>query len=103
MHSDDIPTSLQVHVEVLENVKLHNFLSTDRAMTSMRLGLKKTKSGKSHWTTDDENIIHEGRIGCGSVGDVHRVLSLQICVAIVHTNHRCTILPSKMYVTSLPI
>ena len=37
--------------------------------------MKRKRSSESHWTTDDENIIHEGRIGCGGLGDVHRVLS----------------------------
>jgi len=35
--------------------------------------LERKRSAELHWTTDDENIIHQGRIGGGGLGDVHRV------------------------------
>ena len=37
--------------------------------------LKRKRSGELHWTTDNQNIIHQDRIGGGVLGDVHRVLS----------------------------
>ena len=57
-------------------VKLMNFLSSHSAepRAVIDTSLKRKRSSEPHWTTDNENIIHQNRIGCGGLGDVHQVL-----------------------------
>lgn len=40
------------------------------------------RRGELHWTTQDEDVIHLGRIGGGGLGDVHRVLLGQVFLTI---------------------
>ena len=56
---------------------LTSFLNSHctKTCSAVDTSLKRKRSGESHWTTDDENIIHQDRIGCGGLGDVHHVLS----------------------------
>ena len=55
--------------------KLMDFINNHRIKTWLDVSpsLERKRSGELHWTTDDENIIHQGRIGGGGLGDVHRV------------------------------
>lgn len=69
--------------------KLMEFLKIDCAKKPMTAS-KRRRLGGLHWTTDDKNIIHQGRVGGGGLGDVHRVLLLfQTCLIIdVQYYHR---------------
>lgn len=71
------PSRIQSHTGTLtrsqqpENIgKLTKLLNI---VVQESTSLKRGSSGESHWTTDDKNVIHIGRIVCGGLGDVHRV------------------------------
>jgi hypothetical protein len=69
--------------------KLIKFLNIDNAKMSAQTCLKRGRSDEAHWTTDDETITHQGRIGYGAVGDVHKVCTH----GVKYSNNRC-IIPS---------
>lgn len=57
----------------IEESKLLQFLMEGNANLSPRVCLNTGRSGESHWTTDNDNIVQQGRIGSGGLGDVYRV------------------------------
>lgn len=78
--------------------RLVKFLNIDNAKMSAQTCLKRGRSDEMHWTTDDEIITHQGRIGYGAVGDVHQVLTHRV----KYSNNRCiTPLPNRS-LTAIP-
>jgi hypothetical protein len=78
--SNDVSVISLGRMEISQNpelkIKLTNFLSSHSSKPSSALdtSLKRKQSSEPHWTTDNENIVHQDRIGCGGLGDVHQVL-----------------------------
>jgi hypothetical protein len=75
--------------------ELLKFLKIDPAKMSAQACLKRGRFGENHWTTDDKNIVHEGRIGYGGLGDVHQVFTVHTPTTV--SKSRCIISSPNEY------
>lgn len=64
--------------------KLLKFLYVDCAnlCPKRQPPVERKRSSEWPWTTDDDNIIPQGRVGCGSLGDVYRVSPPRVSLKI---------------------